>query len=310
MEFCHIPIMLDEVIAGLNIKPNGTYVDCTLGGAGHSFYIAKNLSGKGKLVGIDKDVDALCAAKVKLANFENVEYVHNDFKNFSKILDDLGIAKVDGILIDLGVSSYQLDCAERGFSFRFDAELDMRMTQEQSLSAYDVVNTYTEDKLAIIIYEYGEEKFSRQIAKNIIKSRQVQPIKTTSELVKIIESSMPKKYVYTCGGASKKTFQAIRIEVNSELLGLEDVLHSMIDRLSCGGRLCVLSFHSLEDRIIKNVFKRESTDCLCPPQMPICTCGHKAKLKHISKKPLVASNQEQISNPRSTCAKLRIAEKI
>lgn len=310
-DFQHEPIMLREIIVFLKIKKDGIYVDCTLGGAGHSFEICENLGQNGVLIGIDKDLDALHASKQRLAKFNFVKYVHDDFKNIDSIFLENEIDKIDGCLVDLGVSSYQLDTAERGFSFRFDAPLDMRMDKTQDLSAYDVVNHYSQEKLAKIIKEYGEENFANQIAKNIIKQRMIKPIETTFELVQIIEKSMPKKIVYSCGGASKKTFQAIRIEVNGELDKLENALKSIISHLKPNGIICVLSFHSLEDRIVKNVFKELAQSCVCPPKMPICVCGgNHAKVEIVTKHPIISSLEERKRNPRSTCAKLRVAKKL
>lgn len=305
--FSHVPVLLDECINGLNIKPDGIYVDGTLGGAGHSSVIASKLR-NGKLIGIDKDDDALFSSKQRLKDYDFVTFVKSDFKNYKNILAELGIDKVDGILLDLGVSSYQIDTAERGFSFKHNGPLDMRMDKTQSFSAYDVVNTYSEEKLAKVIYEYGEEKFARPIARNIVKERSVSPIETTEKLNEIIEHTIPRKLWGS--GASRKTFQAIRIEVNGELTGLESVVRDMIESLKSGGRLCIITFHSLEDRIIKNVFKEYSTDCICDKSIPVCVCGHKASVKLINKKPILASETELEENSRSSCAKLRIIEKL
>lgn len=305
--YSHIPVLLDECISGLNIKPNGIYVDGTLGGAGHSSVIASKLNG-GTLIGIDKDSTALKVSKERLGGYDFVTFVKSDFKWFKEIMNDLKIDKVDGILLDLGVSSYQIDTAERGFSFKHSGPLDMRMDASQDFSAYDVVNGYSEEALAKVIYEYGEESFSRVIARNIVKERAIEPIATTEKLNEIVEQSIPRKLWGS--GASKKTFQAIRIEVNGELKGLEQAIRDMIERLNSGGRLCIISFHSLEDRIVKNVFKEYSTDCLCDKNLPICVCGHKASVKLVGKKPIVASDGEQKLNSRSTCAKLRIIEKL
>lgn len=305
--FRHVPVLLDECISGLNIKPDGVYVDGTLGGAGHSSVIASKLKG-GTLIGIDKDSDALEASKKRLEKYDFVRFVKSDFKNFKSILTDLKIDKVDGILLDLGVSSYQIDTAERGFSFKQAGPLDMRMDKSQSFSAYDVVNGYSEQELARVIFEYGEEKFSRAIARNIVKAREISPIETTEKLNEIVEQTIPRKLWGS--GASKKTFQAIRIEVNGELRGLEQVIRDMIDALNPKGRLCIITFHSLEDRIVKNVFKECSTDCLCDKRIPVCVCGHRATVKLVNKKPIVASEVEQNENTRSTCAKLRVIEKI
>jgi 16S rRNA (cytosine1402-N4)-methyltransferase len=345
MEFKHTPVLLNEVIEGLNISPSGFYLDCTLGGAGHSSEIAKRLNKDGILIGFDKDIDAINFSSKRLSEFCNVfiyDKIENvfksekisaksleevrvltkkenkpicvifkdDFKNSINTLKEMGFPKLNGILIDLGISSYQIDNSERGFSFRSDAPLDMRMDQSQSLTAKEIINTYKEEELAKLFFEYGEEEFSRSIARNIINARNNKEIETTFELRDIIENSMPKKIVYSRGGASKKVFQALRIEVNSELLGLDKFLNSAINYLNKNGRICVISFHSLEDRIVKNIFKELATGCICPPSFPICVCGHKAEISLISKKPIIASEKEQEENSRSLSAKLRIAEKI
>ncbi|MBR2433619.1 MAG: 16S rRNA (cytosine(1402)-N(4))-methyltransferase RsmH [Clostridia bacterium] len=309
MEFYHEPIMLNEIISGLNLQPTDVFVDCTLGGAGHSSEIIKHIP-QGFLVGIDRDDDALSHSAKRLKQHKNKAIVKSDFKDFANVLNNLEIHSPNKILVDLGVSSHQLDTAERGFSFRFDAPLDMRMDQTQEKTAWHVVNFYPKEKLLKILREYGEEKFANLIVANILKHRKEKTIDTTGELNTIIEECLPKKYIFTSGGAAKKTFQAIRIEVNGELEGLERALQDMIDRLAVGGRLAVLTFHSLEDRIAKNIFRENATDCICPPESPICICGHKAKIKILNKKPIVASAEEQTHNPRSTSAKLRIVEKI
>ncbi len=299
--------MLNEILSGLNIKPDGIYLDCTIGGAGHSKEIVKHLSNKGRLIGIDKDQDALDVCKQRLKEYNNVTLVKADFKDVQNVLDSLNIQGLDGVLIDLGVSSYQLDNPERGFSFRYDAKLDMRMDKSQKLSAYEVVNTYSKQHLTRILAEYGEEEYASSIANNIVNNR---PIETTKQLASIIEKSMPTKVVYKRNGAHKKTFQAIRIEVNGELDRLFETINYLISKLNKGGRIAILSFHSLEDRIVKNAFKINATGCLCPPKTPICICGHKQTLELVNKKPIMASLQEQKDNPRSTSAKLRIGEKI
>ena len=310
MEFSHFPVMLKECIEGLNIKDNGIYVDGTLGGAGHSSEILKNLK-NGKLIAIDKDLDAIESSSKKLSQIAtNFKIVHNDFKNFTKIMDELDIQKVDGILLDLGVSSYQLDNAERGFSYINDGLLDMRMDKEQKLSAYEVVNGYSYEELARIIWEYGDERFSRKIASNIIRHREKQPIKTTKQLVEIIEEVYPSKIKNKGGSVAKKTFQAIRIEVNGELNRLKETLCDMVDRLNVGGRICVLTFHSLEDRIVKHTFKDLSLDCVCPPSAIICVCNHRAKVKLITRKAMLPAEEEISTNKRSHSAKLRIVERI
>lgn len=310
MEFKHTPIMLKEVIEGLKIKPNGIYVDCTIGGAGHSLEIVKKLK-NGKLYGFDRDEEAIEASQNRLQNYlDKVVITKMNYKDAPKFLKE-NVGKVDGVLIDLGISSYQIDEGKRGFSFLHNGRLDMRMGQdEDTLTAYDIVNTYSEEKLKEIFFRYGEEEFSKIIAKNIVKFRQEKKIETTFELRDIIENSLPKKVVYSRGGASKKVFQALRIEVNSELDGLDECLEEFVDLLNEGGRMAVLTFHSLEDRIVKNVFKKESADCICPPKTPICICNHKAKIKLVNRKPIMASTEEQKENSRSTSAKLRIIERI
>lgn len=310
MEFKHIPIMKDEIIENLSIIPNGVYVDCTVGGAGHSSEIAKKLNSNGLLICFDQDLEALKTSEERLSKFCCKKiFIHSNFHDYKNKLKENGVNSVDGVLIDLGVSSYQLDNASRGFSYMSDAELDMRMDQTQEFSAKDVVNEYSEQKLTKILYEYGEEPFTKSIVKSIIKNRQLKPIETTKELVEIINSSVPAK-VRIDKSSLKRVFQAIRIEVNCELTGLKEVLYDIIASLKCGGRFCVLTFHSLEDRIVKSVFKDESTNCICPPKTPICICGHKAKIKLINKKPIIASESEQQENSRSKSAKLRIVEKL
>lgn len=311
MEFKHTPIMLKEVMDGLKINPDGIYVDCTIGGAGHSFEIAKKLR-KGKLYGFDRDEEAIEASRKRLQKFEdNVVLTKMNYKDAPNFLRENGIEKVDGVLIDLGISSYQIDEGKRGFSFLHNGKLDMRMGQdEDTLTAYDIVNTYSEERLKDIFFKYGEEEFSKVIAKNIVKAREAKKIETTFELRDIIENSLPKKVVYSRGGASKKVFQALRIEVNEELNELDKCLEAFIELLGTGGRMAVLTFHSLEDRIVKNVFRLESSDCICPPKTPICICHHKAKIKLVNKKPIIASEEEQKENSRSTSAKLRIVERI
>ena len=303
-EFKHIPIMLNEVIEGLDIKPNGVYADLTLGGAGHSIEILKRLT-SGHLFGVDKDSDALMAAKKRLQEFENCTFIHADFKDAVKELPEL-----DGILMDLGVSSYQLDTAERGFSYRFDAELDMRMSRDDSLTAKTIVNTYSEQELTKIFFEYGEEKFSKQIARAIVERRKTKEIKTTKELTEIIWNAIPPKARYSGSNPYMRCFQALRICVNGELTGLGECVKEAVGKLKKGGRICVITFHSLEDRIVKQEMKYLELDCVCPPKMPICTCGKKKEIKILTKKPITASKEEIEMNSRSECAKLRIAEKI
>lgn len=309
MNFEHKPVLLNEVIAGLEIKPGGVYVDCTVGGGGHSFEIAKRMA-NGHLYAFDRDQEAIVASKERLKEFDNVTFIHDNYKNAKEDLDNLGVAGVDGVLIDLGVSSPQLDHGERGFSFLHEGRLDMRMDRRQKLSAYEVVNTYPREKLVEILYKYGEESNAKNIVQKIMEAREKSPIETTTELKNIVESAFPKKVIYGKGGVSKQTFQAIRIEVNGELDGLEQALSDLADKLSSGGRMAVISFHSLEDRIVKNLFKNLSTDCICPPKTPVCICGHKASVKLINKKPITASKEELEFNPRSSSAKLRIIEKL
>lgn len=310
MQFNHYSVMKTECIDALNIKEDGIYLDATVGGAGHSFEIAKRLK-TGKLICLDKDNEAVAVAADRLKEFGDiVKVVNSEFKNFERVLDELEIEKVDGILIDLGVSSYQIDNPNRGFSYMHDAPLDMRMDTSQNFSAYNVVNEYSEKQLADIFYNYGEEKFSRQIAKKIVEIRKKSPILTTFSLVNIIEQCVPAKIRFKSGHPAKRIFQAIRIEVNAELSGLYDCLVAMARRLKTGGRMAVLSFHSLEDRIVKQAFNMLQTDCLCDKKMPICICKHKAEVKLVNKKPIVASENELRENSRSHSAKLRVVEKI
>lgn len=311
MNFKHIPVMLNEVIENLYIKPNGIYVDCTVGGGGHSFEIAKRLK-NGHLYAFDRDQNAIEKSSKTLEKFKDkVTLIKANFKDAPQILNDLGVEKIDGFLIDLGVSSHQIDVGERGFSFVHNGPLDMRMDSDENVkTAKDIVNKFSQEELIKIFREYGEEEFASSIAKNIIKERQTKPIETTFQLRDIIEKSMPKKVVYSRSGASKKVFQALRIYINGELDGLDKCLKSLIDMLNVTGRGCVLTFHSLEDRIVKNLFKIESTDCLCPPKTPICICGHKATIKLVNKKPIIAGLEEQKQNSRSTSAKLRVVEKV
>lgn len=309
MKFEHKPVLLNECIEGLNINPEGIYVDGTLGGAGHSIEILKKLSEKGMLIGIDRDEEALKAAKNRLAQYKNVKYVHDNHDNIKNILQKLNIDKVDGILLDLGVSSYQLDERNRGFSYLGDNELDMRMDKTQELTAKKIVNKYQEKELANIIYEYGEEKFSRQIAKNICQYRKEKTINTTKQLVEIIEKSIPKSKQNN-GHPAKRTFQAIRIEVNNEIKPLYNTVKDSIDCLKSKGRLCIITFHSLEDRAVKNAYIEAKGKCTCPSDLPYCVCGAKSLGKIINKKPIIATKEEQKENSRSKSAKLRIFEKI
>ena len=308
MEFKHKPVLLEETIEGLDIKENGIYVDGTLGGAGHSSEIVKKLSSEGLLIGIDRDEEALNAAKKRLEEFSNVKYIHGNHDDIEKILQDLNINQVDGILLDLGVSSYQIDERERGFSYLGNNELDMRMDKTQSLTAKQIVNTYAEEKLADLIYQYGEEKFSRQIAKNICKYREEKEICTTEELVQIIEKSIPT-YAKKEGHPAKRTFQAIRIEVNNEIEPLYNTVRKCIKLLKSGGRLCIITFHSLEDRAVKNAYNDCTGKCTCPKDLPYCVCGAVSEGKIINKKPIIATKEEQTENSRAKSAKLRIFEK-
>ena len=309
MKFEHKPVMLHECIEGLNINPDGIYVDGTMGGAGHSIEILKRLSNKGMLIGIDRDTDALEAAKKRLSEYKNVKYIHDNHDNIKEILNSLKIDKVDGILLDLGVSSYQLDERNRGFSYLGENELDMRMDKSQELTAKRVVNYYSEKELANLIYEYGEERYSRQIARNICNYRKEKTINTTKELVEIIEKSIPKSK-QNDGHPAKRTFQAIRIEVNNEIKPLYQTVKDCIDCLKPQGRLCIITFHSLEDRVVKNAYIEAKGKCTCPSDLPYCVCGAKTLGKIINKKPIVATKEEQEENSRSKSAKLRIFEKI
>lgn len=308
MEFKHTSVLLDECIEGLNIKPNGIYVDGTLGGGGHSYQIAKRLNKDGRLFGIDQDEDAINAAGNRLKEFDNVTIVRSNYENMKSVLASYNIEKVDGILLDLGVSSYQLDTVERGFSYKFDTELDMRMDTRQTLTAKDIVNQYSEKELFRIIRDYGEDKFAQNIAKHIVKARETQPINTTYELNEIIKAAIPAKMRQN-GHPSKKTFQAIRIECNRELDVLRNTLDDMIDLLGEDGRLAIITFHSLEDRIVKSAFKVKENPCTCPPSFPVCVCGNKSKGIVVTKKPILPSEEELENNSRSKSAKLRIFEK-
>ncbi len=308
MDFNHISVLKEESISGLNIKPDGVYVDCTLGGGGHSLEIVKQLT-SGRLVCFDKDQDAIEYASNNVLKdyMDKITIIHDNFKNIKLRLNELGIDKVDGILCDLGVSSYQLDQPDRGFSYRFNARLDMRMDKSKGISAYEVVNNYTDKELQKILFNYGEEKNTFAIVKKIISNRQIKPIETTFELKDIITSCYPPKD-RNKPALANRAFQAIRIEVNNELEDL-DSLEDMIDLLNVGGRLCVITFHPLEDRIAKNVFKMHSTDCLCPPHFPKCVCGHSSDIKLVSRKPIIPSDNELLNNSRSASAKLRVVEK-
>lgn len=311
MEFRHKSVLLDETIDNLNIKPDGIYVDGTLGGGGHSYEIAKRLSDKGRLIGIDQDEDAIRAATERLQEFSSrVTIVRNNYCNMNLVLDELGIDKVDGIILDLGVSSYQLDTAERGFTYKIDAPLDMRMDQRQSLTAKDIINGYSEYDLYRIIRDYGEDKFAKNIAKHIVMARQSEEITTTFQLNEIIKAAIPMKCRAVGGHPSKKTYQAIRIELNHELDVLENSIDMMIDRLNSKGRICIITFHSLEDRIVKTRFKNDENPCTCPPDFPVCVCGKVSKGKVITRKPILPSEEELNENKRSKSSKLRVFEKI
>ncbi|OOM80183.1 16S rRNA (cytosine(1402)-N(4))-methyltransferase RsmH [Clostridium sp. BL-8] len=310
MEFKHVSVLLNECIEALDIKENGIYVDCTLGGAGHSSHILKHISQDGMLIGIDQDKDALAAAKEKLKEFGNVRYVHSNFYNIDSVLNELDIDKVDGILMDLGVSSYQLDEASRGFSYMQDAPLDMRMNRDNDFSAYDIVNDYSEEDLYKIIKNYGEERFAKRIANFIVTRRTEKPIETTFELVDLIKAAIPAKMRREGPHPAKRTFQAIRIEVNSELKILNKTIEDGVNRLSKGGRMAIITFHSLEDRIVKLKFRELENPCTCPKEFPICICGKKPLVKSISKKGIAPTDKEIEENPRSRSAKLRVIEKV
>ena len=310
MEFNHISVLLNECIEGLNIKENGIYVDGTLGGGGHSSHIAAKLT-TGRLIGIDQDTDAIQAASKRLEPYKNVfTAVHSNFYNVREVLDNLGIEKADGFLLDLGVSSYQLDEADRGFSYMHDAPLDMRMNRENECSAWNVVNEKSEKELNDIIFKYGEEKWAKRIAQFIVQERAIKPIETTYELVEVIKKAVPKGARRDGPHPAKRTFQAIRIEVNGELAILDKTVDDMVASLNPGGRLCIITFHSLEDRIIKNAMKRHENPCVCPPEFPVCVCGKKPDGKVITRKPILPSDEELELNPRSRSAKLRILERI
>ena len=306
MKFEHKPVLLNEVLAGLEIKPGGVYVDCTIGGAGHSVEILKKLRNTGFLYGFDRDENAIIASTERLKDFKNFKIIKANFHDAKEKLLNEGVKQVDGILIDLGVSSHQIDEGERGFSFLHNGPLDMRMDTDQKLTAFDVVNTYPKEKLLKILYEYGEESNAKRIVENIILKRKQKPISTTFELRDIVESSFPKKVIFGKGGVCKKTFQAIRIEVNQELSGLYETILNLASMLKENGHFAIISFHSLEDRIVKNAFKELATGCICPPKTPVCICGHKAQGILMNKKPITATNEELQSNSRSSSAKLRV----
>lgn len=311
MIFKHKSVLLEETIDSLNIRPDGIYVDGTLGGGGHASEVLKRLGEGGRLIGIDQDADAIAAASERLAPFgERAVIVRNNYENIASVLDGLGIQEVDGIYLDLGVSSYQLDTAERGFTYREeDAPLDMRMDQRKTETAKDIVNTYSEQELFRIIRDYGEDRFAKNIAKHIVRARQEKEIETTGELTEIIRAAIPAKVRATGGHPSKRTFQAIRIELNQELRVLEDSIDTMIDRLAPGGRLSIITFHSLEDRIVKNRFRTSENPCVCPPDFPVCVCGRKSKGKVVTRKAVLPAEEEISENPRAKSAKLRVFEK-
>lgn len=310
MEFNHISVLLNETIEGLNIKPDGIYADGTLGGAGHSYQIASKLNGLGRLIGFDQDEDAITASTERLKEFKNVTIVRSNYRNMKEELNNRGINKVDGILLDLGVSSYQLDTVSRGFSYKEEAPLDMRMDNRNEVTARDIVNNYSQGDLFRIIRDYGEDKFAANIAKHIVMNREVKPIETTTELAEIVKAAIPMKFRKQGGHPAKQTFQAIRIELNSELSVLKESLMDMIDLLNPNGRICIITFHSLEDRIVKNIFKEAEDPCTCPKNFPTCVCGKKSKGKVITRKPILPSEEELKLNLRSKSAKLRIFEKI
>lgn len=310
MDFKHISVLLDETIDGLDIKPDGIYVDGTLGGGGHSYEILRRLSPKGRLIGIDQDGEALKAAGERLKKFENqITLVRSNYCEIDKVLKELNVEKVDGILLDIGVSSYQLDNLERGFSYKSDAPLDMRMDTRQELTAADVVNTYSENELFKIIKDYGEDKFAKNIAKHIVLARKEKPLETTKELSEVIKRAIPMKVQAKGGHPAKKTFQAIRIEVNQELTVLKESIDKMIDLIKPNGRICIITFHSLEDRIVKTKFRENENPCTCPPNFPVCVCGKKSKGKVITRKPIIPSEDEIEENKRAKSSKLRIFER-
>ncbi|MBR1567377.1 MAG: 16S rRNA (cytosine(1402)-N(4))-methyltransferase RsmH [Lachnospiraceae bacterium] len=311
MEFVHKSVLLHETIENLNIKPDGVYVDGTLGGAGHSSEICKHLSKDGHLIGIDQDEDAIAASSKRLSEFENrVTIIRDNYCNMISQLKDRNICGVDGIILDLGVSSYQLDAVSRGFTYRSDAPLDMRMDNRQEKTAADIVNTYSEQELFRVIRDYGEDPFAKNIAKHIVMQRSQAPIRTTEELNAVIRAAIPAKVRKNGGHPSKRTFQAIRIELNREMEVLNDSLDGMIDYLNPGGRICIITFHSLEDRIVKSAFRRNENPCTCPPDFPVCTCGKQSKGRVITRKPILPSEEEMEENSRSKSAKLRVFEKI
>lgn len=310
MAFKHKSVLLEETVDGLAIKPDGIYVDGTLGGGGHAFEVCSRLNEQGRFIGIDQDAAAIEAASERLRDFgEKVTIIRSNYCEMKSRLHEIGVDKVDGIVIDLGVSSYQLDTAERGFSYRVDAPLDMRMDQRQQLTAREIVNTYSEADLFRVIRDYGEDKFAKNIAKHIVIERQKAPIETTGQLNEIIRHAIPMKFQKTAGHPSKRTFQAIRIELNRELDVLRESLDDMIEMLNSGGRICIITFHSLEDRIVKSAFRKNENPCICPSHFPVCVCGNVSKGKVITRKPILPSEEELEYNSRSKSAKLRIFER-
>ena len=311
MIFGHKSVLLDETIESLDIKPDGIYVDGTLGGGGHASEVCRRLGDKGRFIGIDQDADAIAAASERLKEFgDKVTIVRSNYENIDEVLKEMGISQVDGIYLDLGVSSYQLDTAERGFTYREDdAPLDMRMDQRNERTAKDIVNTYSESELFHIIKNYGEDRFAKNIAKHIVRARQEKEIETTGELIEIIKAAIPAKVRATGGHPAKRTFQAIRIELNKELEVLENSIDKMTDLLAPGGRLSIITFHSLEDRIVKNRFRINENPCTCPPDFPVCMCGKKSKGRVVTRKPILPSEEELSENKRSKSAKLRVFEK-
>ena len=310
MEFKHLSVLLQETVDGLNVKPDGIYVDGTLGGGGHSYEVCTRLGAKGSIIGIDQDEAAIEAANIRLKDFgEKVTIVRSNYCDMKSRLHELGIDKVDGIMLDLGVSSYQLDTADRGFSYREDAPLDMRMDQRSEMTARDIVNDYSEMDLYRVIRDYGEDKFAKNIARHIVQERAKRPIETTGELTEVIRHAIPMKFQKKTGHPAKRTFQAIRIELNRELDVLRDSLDDMIDMLNPGGRLCIITFHSLEDRIVKSAFKKNENPCTCPRDFPVCVCGKVSKGRVITRKPILPSEEEMEVNRRSKSAKLRIFER-
>lgn len=310
MEFKHVSVLLQETIDGLDIKPDGIYVDGTLGGGGHAFYVCEQLDDEGRFIGIDQDEDAIAAATKRLEPFaDKVTVIRSNYCDMKTRLNDIGIQKVDGIVLDLGVSSYQLDTAERGFSYMADAPLDMRMDRRQAITARDIVNDYPEMELFGIIRDYGEDKFAKNIAKHIVMAREEKPIETTHELIEVIKRAIPMKIQKNGGHPAKKTFQAIRIELNRELDVLKNTLEEMIDLLNPGGRICIITFHSLEDRIVKKLFKKNENPCICPHTFPVCACGNESKGKATPRKPILPSEEELEVNSRSKSAKLRVFER-